>query len=70
MSLVLATFTVSDMLSEESGLLAVTVMGIWLANMKHVHTEDILNFKESLSMVFLSELFTILAAQCSSISLP
>ncbi len=63
LSLVLATFTVSDMLSEESGLLAVTVMGIWLANMKNVHTEDILNFKESLSMLFISGLFIILAAQ-------
>ena len=38
---------VPNMLSKESELLAATVMGIWLANMKHVHTEDILNSKES-----------------------
>ena len=62
-SLVLTTFTIANLLSEESGLLAVTVMGMWLANMKNVHTEDILNFKESLSMLFISGLFVILAAE-------
>lgn len=47
----------------ESGLLAVTVMGVWLANMRRVPLEDILNFKESLSILLISGLFIILAAR-------
>ncbi len=61
--LVCAVFALSNHLSEESGLLAVTVMGIWLANMKNVHVEDILNFKESLSILLISGLFILLAAR-------
>ena len=38
-------------------------MGIWLANMKNVHVEDILNFKESLSILLISGLFILLAAR-------
>lgn len=63
LTFVLADFTAANLVAEESGLLAVTVMGMWLANMKQVHTEDILNFKESLSMLFISGLFIILAAR-------
>jgi len=61
--IVLASFAVSNEIQHESGLLTVTVMGIWLANMKGVHTEDILDFKESLSLLFISGLFIILAAR-------
>ncbi len=60
---VLAVFAVSDTLEHESGLLAVTVMGIWLANMRGVQTEGILDFKESLSILLISGLFIILAAR-------
>ena len=63
LSLVLGIFTLSNQIYHESGLLTVTIMGIWLANMKQVHTEDILNFKESLSLLFISGLFIILAAR-------
>lgn len=63
LSFVFATFTFSNTLSEESGLLAVTVMGIWLANMKNVIVEDILDFKESLSILLISGLFILLAAR-------
>lgn len=61
--LVFAVFALSNHLSEESGLLAVTVMGIWLANMKNVPVEDILDFKESLSILLISGLFILLAAR-------
>jgi hypothetical protein len=37
-------------------------MGIWLANMKHVEIDDILSFKESLTLVLIGGLFIILAA--------
>jgi NhaP-type Na+/H+ or K+/H+ antiporter len=61
--LVFGVFALSNHLSEESGLLAVTVMGIWLANMKNVPVEDILDFKESLSILLISGLFILLAAR-------
>lgn len=63
LTIVFAVFSLSNYLSEESGLLAVTVMGIWLANMKNVPVEDILDFKESLSILLISGLFILLAAR-------
>ena len=63
LTLVFAAFAVSNQVSDESGLLTVTVMGIWLANMKGVSVEDILDFKESLSVLLISGLFIILAAR-------
>ena len=63
LGLVLFSFAVSNMLHEESGLVTVTVMGIWLANMKDVDTEEILDFKESLSILLISMLFIMLAAR-------
>ena len=61
--LVFGVFTIADAVQHESGLLAVTVMGVWLANMKRVPMQDILNFKESLSILLISGLFIILAAR-------
>ncbi len=63
LSLVFAVFVVSNLIYPESGLLAVTVLGLWLANMKDVRIQDILSFKESLSLLFISGLFIILAAR-------
>lgn len=60
---VTSTFALSNTLMHESGLLAVTIMGIWLANMPGVHTRDILNFKESLTLILVSSLFIILSAR-------
>lgn len=60
---VFAVFALSDTLEHESGLLAVTIMGIWLANMRGVETENILDFKESLSILLISGLFILLAAR-------
>ena len=61
--LVFGVFALSNHLTDESGLLAVTVMGIWLANMKDVPVDDILDFKESLSILLISGLFILLAAR-------
>lgn len=58
-------FTLSNQLAHESGLLTVTIMGMWLANTKGIHTEEILNFKENLSILLISGLFIILAARIS-----
>ncbi|WP_395374017.1 cation:proton antiporter [Marinicella sp. W31] len=63
LTLVFAVFALSDLLAHESGLLAVTVMGMWLANSKKTHIEDILNFKESLTVLLISGLFILLAAR-------
>lgn len=61
--LVFAAFTLSDVIKHESGLLAVTIMGLVLANMKNTNIDDILDFKESLSILLISGLFIILAAR-------
>ncbi|QDP03017.1 sodium:proton antiporter [Thalassotalea sp. PS06] len=58
-----SAFALSNTLMHESGLLTVTIMGIWLSNMKDVHIRDILNFKESLTIILVSALFIILAAR-------
>lgn len=63
LALVIATFAISDLLQHESGLLAVTVMGMVLANSRNLEIEDILNFKETLSLLLISALFIILAAR-------
>ena len=63
LALVVGVFTLANSLQSESGLLAVTVMGMILANMKDVPIEDILDFKESLSVLLISLLFIVLAAR-------
>ncbi len=60
---VLVAFSLSNTLSHESGLLAVTVMGIALGNMRGVHIDDILDFKENLTTLLVSSLFILLAAR-------
>ena len=60
---VLLAFAVSNTLTHESGLLAVTIMGIALGNLRGVHIDDILDFKESLTTVLVSLLFILLAAR-------
>ena len=51
----------SDILEAESGLLSVTVMGVWLANLKGIEMDEILDFKESLRVLLISKLFIRLA---------
>ena len=69
LALVLTTFTLSNHLAHESGLLAVTVMGIWLANAKGIHIDEILAFKEHLTILLISGLFILLAARLNLDSL-
>lgn len=63
LTFMLGLFALSNHFAHESGLLTVTVMGIWMANMKNVPIDDILEFKESLSVLLISALFIILAAR-------
>ena len=60
---VLGVFAGSNALESEAGLLAVTVMGMWLANAKDVDIRHILHFKENLTILLISGLFLILASR-------
>lgn len=63
LTLILAAFAFSNVFAHESGLLTVTVAGILLANMKGVDVDDILEFKETLSVLLISGLFILLATR-------
>ncbi|OBT07921.1 sodium:proton antiporter [Vibrio sp. UCD-FRSSP16_10] len=63
LTIVLAVFAGSNYLESESGLLTVTIMGMWLANAKEVNIQHILHFKEHLTVMFITGLFIILAAR-------
>ncbi|MFT5196122.1 MAG: NhaP-type Na+/H+ or K+/H+ antiporter [Cellvibrionaceae bacterium] len=61
--MVVAAFALSNVLREEAGLMAVTIMGIILVNQKQVSISHIIHFKEELVVLLLSILFIILAAR-------
>ncbi len=65
LSVVLAVFVISDLLAHESGLLAVVVMGMYLGNSDLPSLKELLYFKESLSVLLISILFILLAANIS-----
>lgn len=62
LSVVLLVFVLSDLLAHESGLLAVVVMGMVIANSKIKSFDELLYFKESLSVLLISILFILLSA--------
>lgn len=63
LAVVLGVFSVSNAIESESGLLTVTVMGMWLANAKNVNIQHILHFKENLTILLITGLFILLAAR-------
>jgi NhaP-type Na+/H+ or K+/H+ antiporter len=63
--LVVSVFTISEQLQIESGLFAVTVMGVALANQKAVAVKHIIEFKENLRVLLIASLFIILAGRLS-----
>lgn len=62
LSTVLLVFVASDVFAHESGLLAVVVMGMVLGNGKLNNLDELLYFKESLSVLLISILFILLSA--------
>ncbi len=62
LSVVLLVFVESDIFAHESGLLAVVVMGMVMGNMNLPNLKELLYFKESLSVLLISILFILLAA--------
>lgn len=69
LSIVAISFTVSNAIQSESGLLTVTVLGIVLANQKSVSVKHILEFKENLRVLIISGLFIVLSGRVAGESL-
>ena len=67
---VIIVFALSEAVQHESGLLAVIVMGVWLANARGLHIHEILHFKEDLTVLLISTLFILLAARVDLSNLP
>ena len=63
LALVLLVFVVADVLQSESGLFAVTLMGVLLANQRSARVHHIVEFKENLTVLILAVLFVTLAAR-------
>jgi NhaP-type Na+/H+ or K+/H+ antiporter len=62
---VVGVFAGSNALMQESGLMAVTAMGIALANQRYADMRHILEFKENLRVFLLSMVFVLLSARLS-----
>ncbi len=62
LAMVLGVFVLSDVFAHESGLLSVVVMGMVLGNLNLPNINEILYFKESLSVLLISILFILLSA--------
>ncbi|WP_224488123.1 cation:proton antiporter [Robertkochia flava] len=62
LSSVLGVFVLSEQFAHESGLLSVVVMGMVLGNIDLPNLKELLYFKESLSVLLISILFILLAA--------
>ncbi|WP_434400051.1 cation:proton antiporter [Planococcus sp. 11815] len=62
---VLLTFVISDIVMHETGLLAVTAMGMVMANMNITSINDMRHFKETMSILLISSVFLMLTASLS-----
>ncbi|WP_226036229.1 cation:proton antiporter [Aquibacillus saliphilus] len=65
-SAVIACFTIADEITHETGLLAVTAMGMKLANMGISSIKDMRHFKENISILLVSTIFIMLTASLST----
>ncbi|MDX1807557.1 MAG: sodium:proton antiporter [Paenisporosarcina sp.] len=61
-AVVLFTFVISDVIMHETGLLAVTLMGITMANLHIASIQDMRHFKENISVLLISSIFIMLTA--------
>ncbi|MFD2923899.1 cation:proton antiporter [Halobacillus naozhouensis] len=62
LSMVTACFMVADEIKHETGLLAVTAMGIKLANMNISSFSDMRHFKENMSVLLMSAVYIMITA--------
>ncbi len=63
LAIVLLVFAGSNQLQPESGLVTVTILGMFLANQRHVTIKHVIEFKENLRVLLLSVLFIALASR-------
>lgn len=63
LGLVILTFSFSEFIHKEAGLMAATVMGIILANLNMEEIKKILLFKEDISLILISVLFILLSSR-------
>ncbi len=63
LAIIMVVFAASEYFQHESGLWAVTVMGMGLANQKSVLVRHIIEFKENLRVLLISALFIMLSAR-------
>lgn len=61
-TVVIGVFVISNMIEHEAGLVAVTVMGIALANMNVSSIRSIHPFKENIAIILVSGIFILLSA--------
>ena len=62
LSWVIALFQVSNTISPESGIAAVTIAGMTIGNSKTYIQQDLLEFKEQLTVLMIGMLFILLSA--------
>ena len=62
LSWVIALFQVSNTISPESGIAAVTIAGMTIGNSKTYIQQDLLEFKEQLTILMIGKLFILLSA--------
>ncbi|MFY0606901.1 MAG: sodium:proton antiporter [Cyclobacteriaceae bacterium] len=63
LALVIFTFAFAELIHAEAGLMAATVMGIILANVKLEELKKIISFKEDISVILISVLFILLSSR-------
>jgi CPA1 family monovalent cation:H+ antiporter len=59
----LLSYAISDHLASESGLISVTVLGLWLSNSSSLNVESIIEFKENLRTLLIGCLFIVLGSR-------
>lgn len=64
-AVVIFVFVFTDEIMEQTGLLAVTAMGMTMANMRLTSIEQIRHFKENISVLLISGIFVMLTASLS-----
>lgn len=64
-AVLLAVFAFADFELHESGLLTVTIMGLWIANARLASFAEIRRFKENATLLLVSGVFILLAADMS-----
>ncbi|MDJ0662969.1 MAG: cation:proton antiporter [Acidimicrobiia bacterium] len=63
LSIALFAFMIADLLTDESGLLACTVLGFALANQRQLRTDQISHFSEVVRQLLIGVLFIVLSAR-------